>query len=159
MGLFLINTEQMLIGKLSRGAYKPFSINDKIFIEKNLYSLLGARLLFKGYYNEDGKKLAETIGFNVREKIPYLIGYKKNNKDEFLKRYGKEYENIMEDKAKFEELLKVQGRTDLLNELEMVVIASHYTDEEIKNAQNMPYKVNLYTWSLVDKILIFNKIS
>lgn len=158
MGLFLINEEQMLIGKLSKGAHKPFSINDKVFIEKNLYNLLGARLLFRGYYNEKEKKIAETIGFNVKSKTPYLIGYKKNSRDEFLKRYLKEYESIMEDIKTFEELVKKKGRTEKLSELEAVIIASSYTDEEVRNAKNMPFKINLYTWSLVGKILIFNKI-
>lgn len=159
MPLYLINKEQMLIGKLSKKSYKPFSINDKIIIEKNLYNLLGLRLLFNGYHDESEKKIAETIGYNSKTKTPVLLGYKKNSKDDFLNRYIKEYEKIMEEKERFEGIVKVQGRTDYLSEMEMVIIASHYSEGEISKANNAKIKVNLYTWSMIGDILVFDQVN
>ncbi|QUH22051.1 hypothetical protein [Alkaliphilus sp. B6464] len=161
MKLFLINPEQMLIGKLSKKMYKPFCVNDKIIIEKNLKNLLDLRLIFSGYYSEDGQKhIAETIALDTKKRIPYLIGYKKSTRDNFLNRYQNEYENIMEDKKKFVDLVSLYGRVDNLktHDMRCIIIASAFTPKEVALAREFPIPVDFYTWALVENILIFKKL-
>lgn len=160
MGLFLFNPEQMLIGKLSKKMYKPFSINDKIIIEKNLKNLLNLQLIFSGYYSEQGEYIAETIAIDKKEKIPYMIGYKKSIKDDFLKRYEEEYNKIMQDKERFKELLIMHSRLDSikLHDMRCIIIASAFSKKEINKSKQFPIPVDLYTWTMIDNILIFDKI-
>jgi len=84
VGLYLFNPEQMLIGKLKKGMYKPFHINDKIIIEKNLKNILGLKLLYSDYVDEDGEIIADTIAID-KNSILYLIGYKKKYKRQLPK--------------------------------------------------------------------------
>lgn len=160
MGLFLFNPEQMLIGKLKKGMYKPFHINDKIIIEKNLKNLLGLKLLYSDYVDDDGKVIADTIAID-NNGVLYLIGYKKSINDNFLKRYKEQYENLMENRFIFEERAKVVARRDNLSlyRCRAIFISSVFTPKEIEESNNFPIPCELYTWSLIENILIFDKVN
>jgi len=160
MGLFLFNQEQVLIGKLSKQMYKPFHINDKIAIEKNLKNILGLKLLYSDYINEDGKVIADTIAVDKNGTL-YLIGYKKKVKDDFLKRYKEQYEKLMENRYIFEERARQVARRDDLSmyRCKSIFISSFFTPQEIEKSKDFPIPCELYTWSLVENILIFDKIN
>jgi len=159
MKLFYFNPEQMLIGKLKKNMFKPFHHNDKLLIEKNLKNILGLRLLYSDYVDENGKVIADTIGMD-REGRLYLVGYKKSAKDNFLKRYRKQYEDLMDMRYIFDERVKLAARRDdvTLFRCRAVFIGSKFTDEEINASDDFPIPCDLYTWCLVGNILIFDKI-
>lgn len=160
VGLYLFNPEQMLIGKLKKGMYKPFHINDKIILEKNLKNILGLKLLYSDYVDEDGKIIADTIAID-KNGILYLIGYKKSVKDNFLKRYKEQYENLMENRHTFEERAKLIARRDNISlyTCKAIFISSVFTPKEIEESRDFPIPCELYTWSLVGNILIFDKVT
>lgn len=160
MGLYLFNPEQMLIGKLSKSMYKPFHINDKILIEKNLKNILDIKLLYSDYVDDDGTIMADTLGVDKNGTL-YLIGYKKKPKDNFLKRYKEQYEKLMETRFTFEERAKAVARRDdiSLYRCKAIMISSVFTPNEIKAAKDFPIPCDLYTWSLVGNILIFDKVN
>lgn len=159
MSLFLFNPEQCLIGKLSKNQFKPFHGNDKKIIEKNLKNLLGVKLVFSDYIDDNGKVIADTIGID-RQGVPYLIGYKKSGKDNFFKRYENQYEKLMTDKYTLKERLENFSRVDeaKLYSMKCVIISSQFTAEEIEAAKSFVIPCELYTWTLVDRILIFEKV-
>ena len=57
-------------------------------------NILGLKLLYSDYVDEDGEIIADTIAID-KNSILYLIGYK-SIKDNFLKRYKEQYEKLME---------------------------------------------------------------
>lgn len=160
MGLFLFNPEQMLIGKLKKSMYKPFHINDKILIEKNLRNILNLKLLYSDYVDDDGKVIADTIAIDKNGTL-YLIGYKKSLKDNFLKRYQEQYNKLIENRFTFEERAKSIARKDdvSLYRCKAIFISSTFTPKEIEDSKNFIIPCELYTWSLVENIIIFDKIN
>lgn len=160
MGLFLFNPEQMLIGKLKKSMYKPFHINDKILIEKNLRNILNLKLLYSDYVDDDGKVIADTIAIDKNGTL-YLVGYKKSAKDDFLKRYKEQYDKLMENRFEFEERAKLTAKNDGLSlyRCNAIIISSAFTPKEIEESKNFPIPCELYTWSLVENIIIFDKIN
>jgi len=160
MKLFYFNPEQRLIGKLKKNMFKPFHMNDKILVEKNLKNILGLKLLYSNYIDEDGTVIADTIGIDKEGRL-HLVGYKKSVRDNFLKRYKQQYESLMEQRYLFEERARTVSRRDdvSLYRFKAIFIASKYTPEEIKAAENFPIPCELYTWSLIGDILIFDKVN
>lgn len=160
VGLFLFNPEQMLIGKLKKSMYKPFHINDKILIEKNLRNILNLKLLYSDYVDDDGKVIADTIAIDKNGTL-YLIGYKKSLKDNFLKRYQEQYNKLIENRFTFEERAKSIARKDdvSLYRCKAIFISSTFTPKEIEDSKNFIIPCELYTWSLVENIIIFDKIN
>ena len=159
MPIFLFKPEQMLIGKLAKSAYKPFHPNDKILIEKNLKNLLGLKLLYSNYYDDDGNILADTIAVDKEGTICF-IGYKKTLKDDVFKRYQKQIEAIKAHSFEFLQQAQQLARRDDLNmyRCKLILISSMYSHQEIEAAKNFEFPCELYTWSLVGDILIFDKV-
>lgn len=160
MGLFIFNPDKLLVGKLSKRMCKPFDINnDKIIIEKNLKNLLNLKLLYSDYVNDNGDILADTIAIDNKTNTLYLIGYKKNSRDNFLKRYEKQYLSLEETKDIFLERVRLLSRK---NEIYMynfraIFIASSFTSQEINSSTTFPVSCDLYTWSYVKDMIIFRK--
>ncbi|MFW6024875.1 MAG: hypothetical protein ACOCRX_00890 [Candidatus Woesearchaeota archaeon] len=161
MGIYLINPQKMLIGKLTKRAYKPFHPNDRVIIEKNIYNLLKIKLAYSGYYNDEGKLLADTIAYD-RDGYIYLIGFKKNKKDKYIERYKKQLCNLKEDRYRFESLMSgiIKKEVSLLK-IRMILIGYMFDENEIKSIkEEMDIPCNFYTWCMADNnLLIFNKIT
>lgn len=159
MKLLYFNQEQLLIGKLKKSMFKPFNYNDKILIEKNLKNIFGLKLLYSNYTDESGKVLADTVGIDKEGRL-YFIGYKKSPKDDFLKRYTQQYQNLMNIRGIFEEHAKVASKRNDINlfRSQAIFISSKYTPKEIEEAKNFPIPCELYTWTLIGNIIIFDKV-
>ena len=159
MAIYIFNPEKLLIGKLSKRACKPFNIlNDRIIIEKNLKNLLKLKLLYSDYVDEEGKTIADTIAID-NTNILYLIGYKKNAKDNFLSKYRKQYEKLVETKEVFLERVKIITKKDdiYIDNFRAILIASNFTPQEIKKSTEFPIPCDLYTWSYIGNIIIFKQ--
>ena len=144
---------------MSKRACKPFNIlNDRIIIEKNLKNLLKLKLLYSDYVDEEGKTIADTIAID-NTNILYLIGYKKNAKDNFLSKYRKQYEKLVETKEVFLERVKIITKKDdiYIDNFRAILIASNFTPQEIKKSTEFPIPCDLYTWSYIENIIIFKQ--
>lgn len=160
MELFIFNPDKLLVGKLSKRMCKPFDINnDKIIIEKNLKNLLNLKLLYSDYVNDNGDVLADTIAIDNKTNTLYLIGYKKNSRDNFLKRYKKQYLSLEKTKDIFLERVRLLSRKNdiYMYNFRAIFIASSFTPQEVNSSTAFPISCDLYTWSYVNNIIIFKK--
>jgi len=160
MELFIFNPDKLLVGKLSKRMCKPFDINnDKIIIEKNLKNLLNLKLLYSDYVNDNGDVLADTIAIDNKTNTLYLIGYKKNSRDNFLKRYKKQYLSLEKTKDIFLERVRLLSRKNdiYMYNFRAIFIASSFTPQEVNSSTTFPVSCDLYTWSYVNNIIIFKK--
>jgi len=159
MALYLTNPQQLLIGKLTKRMYKSYSPNDRVVVEKNLKSLLDLRLLYCDYCNDDGKTLVNTVA-SGKDGTIYIIGFKKTHKDDFYKRYLNQYNELQNVKEMF--IDSVRNKTKNINvsffNIKAIFISSVFSPDDIKKSKEFVVPCELYTWSMVENILIFDKI-
>lgn len=161
MALFIFNQEKALVGKLSKRMCKPFNVvNDKIIIEKNLRNLLSLKLLYSNYVDDNGNTIADTIAIDTKTSTLYLIGYKRSSKDNFIGRYKKQYDSLIEDKDLFLERAGLLSRKNDLSiyNFKAIFIASNFSAQDIKRKSEFPLLCDFYTWSYINNIIIFKKV-
>lgn len=156
--IFLFDKEKMLIGKLTTKMYKPYSVNDKKFIEKNFYNLFKRKIYSsEGYVIDEKNKITNTIAYDNFGNI-YLVLFKEKKNDNFFDRAKKDYDFLYENQNIFLEHISNKFKSPaLFSNLKVMIISSCYSDKDITDAKNIDFPCELYSWQTVESLLLVSK--
>ena len=161
--LFFMN-DRMQIGKISNKYIQKYNPNDKLAILNNLYNLTKLTLIANEITDKYDHKALETIAVTDEGDVR-LIGFREPGQP-FIPKYLKQYEKITENGTKiYNEAQKVfkKGKKVYATHAKLVLIASAFSDKEIKILESSGVPCELFVWLAVDaaedkKIIIFRKI-
>lgn len=155
--VFLCEPDKLLIGKLTTKMFKPYSQNDKLMIEHNFFNLFGRKIYSNGFMVDKENKIKDSVAYD-RDGNLYIVGYKEKKNDDFLKRMKEDYDFLEKNKDFFLGALSTKFKKELyFSNLKIMVISSCFTDKDIIDCKNYPLNIELYSWQLVNGLLILDR--